>query len=235
MGALFVWSAVCLGEPVQVAQVIDGDSLRLRDGREVRLIGINAPEFGKDGQPDEPLAREARALLAQLVAGKELRLRYGPERHDRYRRTLAHLELPDDGGIEEVLLRQGLAVAIAVPPNLAHVDAYRHAEAEARRAGRGLWAHPYFQPRDPALLGANDAGFRFVRGRVQRLGHGRDTIYLDLAERFALAIPRQHWHYFGGEPQRLVGKQVIARGWVTPYKRGLRLALPHPAMLEVVD
>src|SRR5687767_12005955 len=40
-------------ESVRVTQVLDGDSFRLSDGREVRLIGINTPEFGKNGKPNE--------------------------------------------------------------------------------------------------------------------------------------------------------------------------------------
>jgi len=235
VGALFVWSVGCLAQTVQVAQVLDGDSLRLHDGRDVRLIGVNAPEFGKDGQPDEPLAREARDLLARLVAGKQVRLEHGPERLDRYRRTLAYVHLADGTSVEQVMLREGMGFAIAIPPNLAHVDAYLRAESEARRLGRGVWGHPYYQPRNATQLGAADTGFRIVEGRVRRIGRGRDTIYLDLADDFTLAIPQAHWHHFGGAPQRFIGKRVLARGWVTTRKRGLGLALSHPAMLEVVD
>ena len=52
---------------VQVRQVIDGDTLRLQDGRSVRLIGINAPEIGRKGQSDEPYAVAARRRLQALV------------------------------------------------------------------------------------------------------------------------------------------------------------------------
>jgi micrococcal nuclease len=239
VGALFVWSIVCsigcLAQPVEVAQVLDGDSLRLHDGRMVRLIGLNAPEFGKDGRPDEPLAREARDLLAQLVAGKDVRLEHGPELQDRYRRTLAYVHLGDGTNVEQIMLREGMGFAIAIPPNLAHVDAYLRAESEARHAKRGVWAHPYYQPRNATRLGTADTGFRLVDGRVRRTGRSRDTIYLDLADNFTLAIPQAHWHHFGGAPQRFIGKRVLARGWVTARKRGLQLALSHPAMLEVVD
>ena len=40
---------------VEVARVVDGDTVRLRDGRSVRLIGINAPELAHNGRTTEPL------------------------------------------------------------------------------------------------------------------------------------------------------------------------------------
>ena len=41
---------------VKVQRVVDGDnSLRLVDGRNVRLIGLNTPEIGCQGRANEPL------------------------------------------------------------------------------------------------------------------------------------------------------------------------------------
>jgi endonuclease YncB( thermonuclease family) len=234
-GALFVSAAVCFADTVRVALVLDGDSLRLTDGREVRLIGINTPEHGKDGKAEEPLAREARVLLKRLVEGKEIRLAYDHERQDRYRRTLAHAFLSDGTSVQQAMLGEGLAVVIAIPPNLAHLDRYLRAETEARRMRRGVWGDAFYQPRDVRQLGAHDTGFHFVSGRVQRVGRSRFSIYLDLDDRFALAIPQQHWYHFGGDPKRFIGKHVIARGWVTAQENRLRLRLSHPAMLQLID
>ena len=46
----------------------DGDTLALEDGRSVRLLGINTPETGRDGEPSEPFAEDARALLSRFAA-----------------------------------------------------------------------------------------------------------------------------------------------------------------------
>ena len=37
------------------------------------------------------------------------------------------------------MVQQGEAVIYTVPPNVAHVDEYRKAQAEAREVGRGVW------------------------------------------------------------------------------------------------
>ena len=53
---------------VAVQRVVDGDTLRLSDGRSVRMIGLNTPELGKQGRSDEPFAVAARKRLETLVA-----------------------------------------------------------------------------------------------------------------------------------------------------------------------
>lgn len=52
---------------VHVQRVVDGDTVRLKDGRSVRMIGLNAPETGKKGLSDEPYAVAARQRLQALV------------------------------------------------------------------------------------------------------------------------------------------------------------------------
>ena len=49
-----------IDEYVEVADVHDGDTVRLVDGRKLRLIGFNTPELARDESPAEPLATEAR-------------------------------------------------------------------------------------------------------------------------------------------------------------------------------
>lgn len=229
--AVFFAVAAPQGEAAQVAQVIDGDTLLLADGRLVRLIGINAPELGKDGAFDEPLARAAQTLVAQLTVGQRVRLEFDREPVDRYGRLLAHVFLPDGRSLQEILLRQGLAFAVAVPPNLARLAAYQAAEEEARRAGRGVWGHPAYAPIPAEEVRAS--GFRIVTGRVVRVGHSGFGYFFDLAPHFTLVVEREDWaRYFGGgDPERMRGKTVIARGWVTEYNQQLRLRLRHPAML----
>lgn len=44
-------------EQVRVQQVVDGDTVRLVDGRSVRLIGINTPEIGHGGVAASPMPK----------------------------------------------------------------------------------------------------------------------------------------------------------------------------------
>lgn len=50
------------GFSARVEHVYDGDTVRLADGRKVRLIGVNTPELGREGRADESHARAAHDL-----------------------------------------------------------------------------------------------------------------------------------------------------------------------------
>ena len=217
----------------RVARVVDGDTVILESGAHVRLIGVNAPERGRDDRPGEPLAATARDALRTLVEHRTVTVVAGRERQDRHGRLLAHL-LRDDGINAQVeLLRQGLASAVAIPPNVTFVDEYFDAERVARSLNVGIWSHPYFRPRGASALAEDDVGYRFVTGRVLRVGRSHHNLFLDLSRAFSVVISHQDWsRYWSGDADRLIGTQWTVRGWITPSRRGLRMRVRHPAMMQ---
>jgi len=232
-GALLLFWAplAAAGQAVWVSLVVDGDTVQLSDARWVRLIGINSPERARDGRPAEPLAEAARQALAALLEGRPARLEPGIEPRDRHGRLLATLYAEDGTDVQAALLAAGLAAVVAVPPNLRHLADYLARERSARRARRGIWGHPYFAPRPAESV--DRGGFQFVRGRVRRVGASRKYIYLDLARRFSLQVPRADWRrYFGGDPEDWLDRRLTARGWVARSRRGWRMRVRHPAMIE---
>jgi endonuclease YncB( thermonuclease family) len=239
VGALLLWAVICptlaaAAPPgFQVRHVLDGDSLVLTDGRQVRLIGINAPEMNLE----QPLARASRTLLANLIEGRQVKLVFEEERTDRYGRMLAHVLLPDAHGVEqsaeEILLRQGLAWMIAIPPNTGWVARLTAAENEARAARRGVWAEAAYAPVAAEQLSLDDTGFRFVSGSLRAVRETSHGLYLELAPTVTLFIPRADWkrHFRDTSKQLVLGRRVIARGWLSANGHGLRLRVHHPAML----
>lgn len=122
---------------IGAAHVIDGDSLRL-NGEELRLEGLDAPEFrqtctDKAGR-QVPCGREARRALAELVQRGIVTCDIG--KIDRYGRGLARCR-QGEIDINAAMVRQGQAVAYG---------GYRSEEAEARAAGRGIWAFTFERP-----------------------------------------------------------------------------------------
>lgn len=232
-----------MDESVAVARVVDGDTLRLRDGRSVRLIGINTPEIGRKGKVSEPLAEAARdALQALLGKNATVGLRFDRERQDRYGRLLAHVYLADDRSVEAALLTAGLAAQIVVPPNVGQLDCYRAAENAARRAGKGVWQNIY-RPLPVKDVSRKARGFRIIRGRVTQVGESRRSLWLNFRPRpgdgpregVAVRIAREDLQWFTGEPPQLLrGKTIIVRGWMSPYKKQSVMRLRHPASMQVV-
>ena len=79
---------------------------------------------------------------------------------------------------------------------------------------------------------AGETGFRFVHGRVQRVGESRNTVYLDLGARFSVTIARADWRrYFRGRPADYLHQTLEVRGWITEQNDRRRLRVHHPAMI----
>lgn len=116
-----------------VAQVIDGDTIRLASGERVRLIGVNSPER------KERLGSMATQCLKDILGGQRVRLEVGVEPRDRYRRLLAHVYTKDGLYVNAELLRRGCAKLMVIGANVSHLFQLVKAQEEARKAKVGVW------------------------------------------------------------------------------------------------
>lgn len=150
----------------KIIAVLDGDTVLIKRGAgvlKIRLVDIDAPEVGHAGmggkppnsQKDQPFGANSQQSLSGMVLGKQVNV--VSRAMDQYGRMVAHLSVNGlDVNAEQI--RRGMAWAAAgwrqsrreptgVP--LAGNDSHDPLhdkpelialEAEARRAGRGLWA-----------------------------------------------------------------------------------------------
>ena len=207
----------------------------MRDGRRLRLLGINAPELAREGRPAEPLANQARQALQALLAGRQTVYvhNYG---HDRYQRVLAEVYLEPDGGhLGEALLRRGLARAIVVPPHWREDDCLWRAEAAARAQSLGLWGNP---PLLSSAATVADEGFVLLRGRVESVSRSRHAVWIDLPGDVVVKVAERDWPHFDHENwQQWLGRDIELRGWLRsrrakPPFATLKMHLRHPAMMR---
>jgi len=70
------------GETATVESVVDGETLKLTDGREVRLLGVKAPRapLGWKGEDPWPFVAESKAALDRMVSGATVELRFDARR-----------------------------------------------------------------------------------------------------------------------------------------------------------
>lgn len=225
---------------VTVQRVVDGDTLRLSDGRSVRMIGLNTPELGKQGRGDEPFAVAARKRLQALIdaSGGRVGLRPGKQAKDHYGRTLAHIYSASGANLEAQMLADGLGFQVAVAPNVDLVACQQAAERSARNTGLGLW-------RQSPVLKAEQiqrSGFAVISGRVSKVQRNRGGIWIELQDSLVLRVaPNLVGQFDNARLQALKGKQVEARGWIVDRSRrgGLQsgqsrwlLPLTDPSMLQ---
>lgn len=227
----------------EVVNVVDGDTLTLADGREIRLVGLQAPKLplGRAGFRPWPLAEEAKAFLEKLTLGKVLSLGYGGRRGDRHGRVLAHLFDAEGRWIQGEILKAGMARVYSFADNRALVAEMLALERQARAAGRGIWADPFYATRRAEAAENWLGGFELVEGRVVAVGRGGRNTYLNFTEDwrsdFTIVIDpraRRVFEEAGIALTRYEGRRVRVRGWLTS-RNGPMIDVTHPEQIEELE
>lgn len=215
------FSADCMpagaGEEVVVERVYDGDTIKLKDGRHVRVLGVNAPEVdhGKE-KTGQALGEESRrAAEVFFKASKTVRLFYDEQRVDRYERTLAHVYDVQGNSLAASLLRSGLGFHVAIPPNLSLNDCLLAQESIARKKGLGVWSDRGWQAKPASSLTLDDTGFQRIRGRIVSVRQAQ-SIWLELDGPLVIKItPNDLKNFPALNWESWKGKEIEVRGWVT--------------------
>jgi endonuclease YncB( thermonuclease family) len=224
-------------ETTRIKYIHDGDTLHLKDGRKVRLIGINTPEVAHGDKAAEPFSYQAKdALKALFSDNKTIHLIYGVDKQDRYKRLLAHAFTGDGENIQATLLKQGFARSVTFPPNTRFSACYMQQERQARCAGAGLWDKTTLLPAKD--LSEKDIGFQLVRGKLNKISINNKGIWLILDNRLTVGIrPDQQQLFDIDELYALLDKNVVVRGWLnkskkqTPYYMRIR----HPSAMQQAE
>jgi endonuclease YncB( thermonuclease family) len=229
-------SAGCAFEPQgegRVAAVIDARTLRLEDGREVRLAGI------------EPVVAEKAnrtSALAAIIAGRDVTLRGEDDTPDRYGRQPAFVYLASsETPVQAQLLAQGEALVSAAVTNKDCALILTSAETEARQAKRGTWADPAAikNAESPGDILAGIGRFTVVEGKVLSVRPAGATTYLNFGRNwtrdFAVTISRRVLPAFeaaGIVLKSLENRRIRVRGWVEA-RSGPRIEVLRVGQIEV--
>ncbi len=228
------------GGTAAVAGVVDGDTVMLADGRQVRLTGLQAPKLalGRAGFRDWPLAEAARAALEEIAGGHAVTLRHGGARLDRHGRVLAHLVRGDGLWVQGEMLRRGMARVYTFSDNRALAAEMLALEGEARAARRGIWDHPFYAVRTQDETDRHIDTFQVIEGRVLDAVTRSGRIYLnfgaDWRTDFTVTIAPRHRRPFlaaGLDPESLSGALIRVRGWLIS-RNGPMIEATHPEQIE---
>jgi hypothetical protein len=224
--------AACPGnltEQGKATALVDARTIRLDDGRMLRLAGLEL----LDG-----------ATQPALPAGTELRWRALGE-NDRYGRIVALVAIAqtNSGTLQQELLAQGAA---AIGPELADAGCladFRIAETAARAAKRGVWrdgsaTKSAESPGDHAALIGQ---FGIFEGKVLSVREAGATLYVNFGSRAAQAltvtvpVARKRAIEAGGLVlATLQGRRIRVRGFVEE-RGGIRIEASRPEQIEIVE
>jgi len=235
-------------EASTVAAVVDGETLKLSDGRSVRLIGAKAPmpPLGWRGDDPWPFVAEAKAALESLAAGKLVELRFGGRRSDRHGHLLAQAFVVEDGErlwLQEAMVAKGLARVYSFADSAACVTELLAHERKARVKRLGIWGISSYR-----ILGATDLKrlgrlihtYQLVEGTIVAVGEGAGRLYLNFAEDwrtdFTVSIARKDLPAFsaaGIDLESLAGKRIRVRGTLA-WRNGPVIEASHPEQIELL-
>ena len=225
-------------EKAVVSSVIDGDTIKLADGRSVRLIGLDTPELNLPDGPIEYYGLQAKEFTKQKLLGETIYLEYGEERFDEYDRTLAYVYLDDGTMFNADLLEQGYAHLLTIAPNTRYLDSFKEFLITARRSKQGLW-----QERNAGikLISWHDAE-QYIGERVIVTGEIVDTydsgevIFLNFAhnydETFSAVIFASDKNKFAVDPENyFLNRQVRIRGEIKEHQGAPEIVIEDPTQI----
>ena len=144
------------GRKAEVISVLDGDTLKVMYGgrkQSIRLIGIDAPETRRNKKAYKDSSRSRRDVRtivsqgrmakkyvkSQVEKGDVVRIDFDIEKRDRYRRLLGYVYLEDGRMLNDLIIRNGYASLLTIPPNVKYKRKFLRSYRYARRHRLGLW------------------------------------------------------------------------------------------------
>ncbi len=235
-------------ETATVAGIVDGETLKLTDGRTVRLIGAKAPmpPLGWRGDDPWPRVEEAKAALESLALAKPVELGFSGRRSDRHGHLLAQVYVVAGGErlwLQQAMIGRGLARVYSLPDSRACAAELLAREREARSKRLGIWsswAYRIVQATDLERLDRLIHSYQLVEGEVVAVGEGAGRLYLNFAQDwrrdFTVSVERKQVGAdadAGIELRALAGKRLRVRGTLA-WRNGPMIEASPPEQIELL-
>jgi len=215
-----------------VVKVYDGDTIILKNGQHVRLLGINTPEINSHFRQGEQGGEQAKMWLQQKIESRDVYLEYDQQQSDKYDRVLANVFLENGEYINQSLLESGLAILSIIPPNLRYSDDLQQAQQQAENNKLGIWALPAYQTETimPNHSGSIESGWHRFNVTPQQLKETRKYVRLVLSNNLDLRIAKSELHLFPDLSQYL-NQTIEVRGWASRQGDHYSILIRHPSAL----
>jgi len=214
-----------------VVKVYDGDTIILKNGERVRLLGINTPEIESRHRQEETGGQAAKQWLQDKLNGGQVYLEYDKQQRDKYQRLLAHCFLPDDEHLNHSIIEAGLATLSIIPPNVRYSQTLISAQQKAEQAKRGIWSQAEYKPRKASSLSkGNSKGWHRLLATANAIKQGRSYVRLVLSKNIDIRIPIANLDLFPALESYL-GKPLEIRGWASRSKQHFSILIRHPSAI----
>tara|TARA_R110001606_G_scaffold361754_5_gene515031 strand:+ start:26740 stop:27567 length:828 start_codon:yes stop_codon:yes gene_type:complete len=213
-----------------VSKVYDGDTITLKNGERVRLLGINTPEIESRYRQGEAGGIAAKMWLQEKLSAGEVFLEFDKQRRDKYKRLLAHLFLQNGEHLNKEIVRAGLATLSIIPPNLSYAAELKQAEIQAQEQGLGIWSMAVYKPISVEHLPKKLAGWRRYLATAKEITQTRKYVRLILNDKVDVRIAKEHLALFP-DLKLYLAKPLEIRGWASKNNSHYSILVRHPSAI----
>jgi len=225
----------------RVTEVIDPLTLRLHNGKTIRLIGLDIPDLNFHDPGD--LSVTAQKILTDFLLNQDVKVYQTPSlkagRKNRMGHDLAHIEKKDDGTwVQGMLISLGLARVRTQKNNTELNSDMLELEQSARNNKQGLWDIEEYKLLTPQDAEVKIGSYQIIEGTIQKVGSNKNTLFLNFGanwrDDFTISLERsvvRELSRSGLNPREWGGQKVRVRGWLESYN-GPHIKLDHPERLE---
>lgn len=130
---------------VKVVKAVDGDTIRVSDGKDealIRMIGVDTPESVHPTKEVECFGKEASSLTERMLLGNTVRIESDPSQgnRDKYGRLLRYVFLEDGTNFNRHLIREGYAYEYTYDDDYKYQIPFKAAQLFAQTEKKGFWA-----------------------------------------------------------------------------------------------
>jgi len=236
-------------ESAEVTDILNGNTLALKGGDQLRLAGIETPRPNLapgDGRMVQ-LAEAAADRLKLLIGAGPITLRFDAVQRDRYGRRLAQAFNAEGFWLQAGMVSAGWARVHGDGSNRLGLRTLLELESAARNAESGVWRHPAFAIRaaDDPKLERLAGSFQIIQGRVVAAATVNGTGFINFgADRhtdltLVLKSADKNPDLDLGGPAMLdlgwlTAKLIRGRGWLDLYD-GPRIDISHAEQIELLE
>jgi len=135
-----------------VKSVIEGDTIRLSNGKIVRLLGVDSPEsrVGKKLNDDvkrtgfsaavlQSMGTNALEFTKRYLTGRTVRLEFDSVKRNKKGKLLAYVFFEDGTFINKKVIEYGFGFFVADFPYMKYQDILQQAHRDAKEGKKGLY------------------------------------------------------------------------------------------------
>lgn len=235
-----------------VNEVIDGDTITIEDGTQVRLLGIDADEEGSS------CFSEAKKRVEELVLNKNVELVADKTDKDKYDRLLRYIFL-DNQNINLELVKEGLAVCQFYEPDIKYKEDCENLENEAKNKKTGCeWEEKITAPSSELKwesLSMEKTGLEVIKAAEAKNYTGKEKIvegevastkkytnpalYINFChpypnQCFMTVVLEKDWQKFPANADVLYDQKTVrVKGAIKEYKGQTEIILTDPSQIEI--